>query len=179
MGEALGLSKQCNIILYCLVLKDISQEFDSFLAMTFQAVFKCRKLILSESNFSQKKKKKNQTFEAEDVDIAGIFNSVIFSFLSFSHPVSSVWCMIYIQVGNVGDFNDISRFPLLLVSIKLRNSVVSKKVEYLLYSWSPFLRHSCKGWMFFQLLSMQKFVITSLITSIIQMRSQFQCPWHC
>lgn len=60
MGEALGLSKQCNIILYCLVLKDISQEFDSFLAMTFQEVFKCRKLILSESNFSQKKKKKKK-----------------------------------------------------------------------------------------------------------------------
>ena len=55
MGEALGLSKQCNIILYCLVLKDISQEFDSFLAMTFQESFKHRKLILSESNFSQKR----------------------------------------------------------------------------------------------------------------------------
>ena len=55
MGEALGLSKQCNIILYCLVLKDISQEFDSFLAMTFQEGFKYRKLILSESNFSQKR----------------------------------------------------------------------------------------------------------------------------
>lgn len=37
---ASGRSKQYNIVLYCLVLKEISQEFDSFLAMTFQEAFK-------------------------------------------------------------------------------------------------------------------------------------------
>lgn len=40
IGGASGRSKQCNIVLYCLVLKEISQEFDSFLAMTFQEAFK-------------------------------------------------------------------------------------------------------------------------------------------